>query len=121
MCAGEPLELWVGAGLPSPIIGSSPLAARYMSDDATRCDRGSYTGVLQATYATRRAGICEFVSRGPPGGTEVPAARRGLLFCVYLFPHDHAVVCNSPRTQRYMTDVRVHCAGRHVSGALWFR
>lgn len=67
MCAGEPLELWVGAGLPSPIIGSSPLAARYMSDDATRCDRGSYTGVLQATYATRRAGICEF-SRGRHGG-----------------------------------------------------
>lgn len=109
MCAGEPLELWVGAGLPSPIIGSSPLAARYMSDDATRCDRGSYTarGDVRVSFLA--------------GGTEVPAARRGLLFCVYLFPHDHAVVCNSPRTQRYMTDVRVHCAGRHVSGALWFR
>mmetsp|Transcript_7011 Transcript_7011/g.21065 ORF Transcript_7011/g.21065 Transcript_7011/m.21065 type:complete len:237 (+) Transcript_7011:550-1260(+) len=68
---------------------------------------------------TRRGDeFCVF-SRG--ARWRVPAAPRA-SFCVYLFPHDHAVVCNSPRTQRYMTDVRVHCAGRHVSGALlWFR
>ena len=100
MCAGEPLELWVGAGLPSPIIGSSPLAARYMSDDATRCDRGSYTGVLQATYATRRAGICEFVSRGPPGGARRCRPRAAGFFFASIYFHTTTRLSAIPRGRR---------------------